>query len=74
MPSVVNVEKGKPVVLSLITNNNYSCTSSFIIPKLGIVKQLPATGVTTIDFTPVETGTMRWTCGMGMFGGTINVI
>lgn len=73
-PNVITVEKGKPVTLSLVTNNNYSCTSSFVIPKLGIIRQLPPTGTTIIEFIPTEPGTIRWTCGMGMFSGTINVI
>lgn len=73
-PNFVTVEKEKPVTMSLVTNNNYSCTSSFIIPKFGIIRQLPPTGTTTVEFTPTELGTIRWTCGMGMFSGTINVI
>jgi uncharacterized protein len=73
-PDSVTVESGKPVKLTFVTNNNYSCSSSFVFPKFGISKQFPATGNTDVEFTPTEKGTFTWTCGMGMYRGTLNVI
>jgi sulfite exporter TauE/SafE len=74
LPSVVTVSRGKKVKMSLVTHDNYSCTSSFVFPKFQISKELPPTGTTVIEFTPTEAGTFRWTCGMGMFSGTMTVI
>lgn len=73
-PNSISVPVGQLTRLNLITNNNYSCTSSFVLSKFGIVRQLPPTGTTAVEFTPTEKGSFRWTCGMGMYSGTLNVI
>lgn len=73
-PQQITVQQGKPVKLNLVTNNTSGCIRSFIIPTLGISKTLPATGSTTIEFTPTQKGQVGFSCSMGMFTGTINVI
>lgn len=70
-----NVLKVKvPVKLTMISNNAQGCVRSFIIPSLGISKILPQNGNTEIEFTPVKTGTLAYSCGMGMYTGAFNVI
>lgn len=73
-PNIVQVKAGTPVKLNLATNGNYACTSIFRIPSLGISKTLPATGTDSVLFTPQNPGQITWTCAMGMYTGTINVI
>lgn len=73
-PESIQVKAGQPVTLNLHTNGNSGCTSVFKMPKLGIKKTLPATGVTPIEFTPNKPDTLVWTCGMGMYTGGIEVI
>jgi uncharacterized protein len=73
-PSKFSVRSGQKVTLNLETNNNYSCTSIFTIPQLGINKQLPTTGNTEISFVPEKPGLLTFSCGMGMYSGTIQVI
>jgi sulfite exporter TauE/SafE len=63
-----------PVTLNLITNNIRSCALAFTIPQYNISKILPVTGTTTIEFTPTRTGLLTYTCSMGMYSGTFNVI
>ncbi len=65
---------GVPVILTLNTNNVYSCARAFTIPDLNISKVLPATGSTIIEFTPEEVGQLIFTCSMGMYSGSFNVI
>lgn len=73
-PSKLAAKSGERLTLNLQTENNYSCTSVFTIPQLGISKQLPVTGDTEISFIPQKPGLLTFSCGMGMFAGTIEVI
>ncbi len=63
-----------PVKLNLITNNVGGCARAFTIPAFNISKVLPTTGTTTIEFTPTKTGLLTYTCSMGMYSGSFNVI
>lgn len=62
-----------PVVLKLVTNNVLSCSRAFTIPSLNISKVLSPTGEETIEFTPTRTGTLIYTCSMGMYRGSFEV-
>jgi sulfite exporter TauE/SafE len=65
---------GVPVKLILITNKTAGCSRAFTIPEYNISKILPATGTETIEFTPTKLGRLTYTCSMGMYSGTFNVI
>ncbi|MBI2103715.1 sulfite exporter TauE/SafE family protein [Candidatus Woesebacteria bacterium] len=68
------LQKGVPVKLSLVTSNVQGCTRGFAIPSLNISKVLPQTGTETIVFTPTRTGTLAFSCNMGMYTGSFNVV
>jgi sulfite exporter TauE/SafE len=65
---------GTPVKLTMVSHNVQSCARSFLIPSLGISKILPQDGNTEIEFTPKKTGILSYSCGMGMYTGSFNVI
>ncbi len=71
---VKKLKVGVPVELSLITNQVRSCAKSFVIPSLGVSKILPETGTEVLTFTPTQTGKLAYTCGMGMYTGSFEVI
>ncbi len=71
---VKKLKVGVPVELSLITNQVRSCAKSFVIPSLGVSKILPETGTEVLAFTPKQTGKLAYTCGMGMYTGSFEVI
>lgn len=73
-PNLVRVKAGIPVQLNLTTVGGYGCTSTFVVPQLGIRKSLPRNGTDTVSFTPQKPGKITWTCSMGMYYGTIEVI
>jgi sulfite exporter TauE/SafE len=73
-PSSINLKKGIPAKIKLITNNIQSCSRSFTIPGLNIQKLLPETGETVIEFTPTESGPLPFSCSMGMYTGRFNII
>lgn len=73
-PNYIKVKKGIPVKLNLTQVGNYSCTSAFVIPSLNISRRLPRGGTDSVEFTPTQTGKINWTCSMGMYYGTIEVV
>lgn len=73
--SDVNTLKvGKPVTLNLSSTGVTSCARAFVIPSLNISKILPSTGTTTLEFTPNRLGQLIYTCSMGMYTGSFNVV
>lgn len=73
-PTKFTVKAGIPVVLTLSTNNAYSCASSFTFKKFKIFEQLQPTGTKTVTFTPKEKGSFTYACSMGMYQGVMEVI
>lgn len=71
-PRTFSVEKGRPVRLIVTSSNPYSCASSMIIPKMSVQKNLTS-GENIIEFTPTESGTIPFSCSMGMYSGSIIV-
>ncbi len=65
---------GVPVKLKVVTNNIYSCARAFTIPSFGISKILPQTGEEIIEFTPTKTGRLAYSCSMGMYTGSFQVV
>jgi sulfite exporter TauE/SafE len=69
-----DLKVGVPVKLTLVTQNTNSCSRAFTIPTLNISKLLPTTGTEIIEFTPAHTGTLVYSCSMGMFTGSFNIV
>ncbi len=73
-PSYIKVKKGLPVTLTLVSDSVYSCALAFRIPSLNISKNLKPTDSEVIEFTPIEIGRIPFSCSMGMYRGTIEVV
>ncbi|MDR1152319.1 MAG: sulfite exporter TauE/SafE family protein [Bifidobacteriaceae bacterium] len=67
------VYAGRPVRWE-ITSKGLSCASSMNLQAMGLGYVSLATGLNVFEFTPTEPGTLVYTCGMGMFPATIEVI
>jgi sulfite exporter TauE/SafE len=72
--NVNTLKVGVPVKLTLITNGVASCARAFTIPDYNLSKILPQTGTETMEFTPTRTGLLTYTCSMGMYSGSFNVV
>lgn len=70
-PSRVAARAGVPTELVFRTKDNQACTRAVVIPTLKIQKVLPATGETVIALGSLSAGTLRFTCSMGMYRGSI---
>lgn len=72
-PNQFIIKKGLPVKWIIDGEDSNSCSSGVSVPKLGITKNL-VHGENTIEFTPQETGKIKFTCTMGMYPGEFTVI
>lgn len=72
-PNHLTIKKDIPVKWLVNSTNPYSCSSYLVVPGLGISKALQA-GANVIEFMPTKVGTIKFTCGMGMYSGYFNVI
>lgn len=65
-PHQFTVKQGIPVEWRIDGTRAEGCAQVITVPKLGITKYLSASGMTTVAFTPTETGTVPFSCTMGM--------
>jgi uncharacterized protein len=74
-PNYLKVQNGSPVHLTIVTKGAINCASSvFKIPDLNISQSLPLNGSSEVDFTPTKPGKLTFTCPLGLYTGTIEVI
>jgi plastocyanin domain-containing protein len=72
--NVNTLKLGVPVKLTLVTNGVAGCSRAFTIPDFNLYKLLPQTGTETMEFTPTKIGLLTYTCSMGMYSGSFNVV
>ena len=67
-PNVFKVKKNMPVKWVIKGEQVTGCTNKIIIPSLDISKNL-SYGENIVEFTPVRSGEIVFSCGMGMVRG-----
>ena len=72
-PNNIRAQAGKPIRLRLVSVDTYACTRAFVIPSLGIHNILPTSGETIVEVPAQSAGQLFFTCGMGMYSGTIQI-
>jgi sulfite exporter TauE/SafE len=72
--NIKQLKIGVPVKLTLITDSAAGCARTFTIPNYNIRKVLPVTGSETVEFTPNKLGNLTYTCSMGMYSGSFNIV
>jgi len=72
-PAVIRVKKDAPVRLTFDRQETSSCSEEIVFPDFGIKKFLPAHQKTIVEFTPHQSGTFDFTCGMSMLRGKLIV-
>jgi len=71
-PNSFVLKKGVPVKWNVNVAKLFSCTNELVTPAYGIDVHLKQ-GLNVIEFTPDKTGTITFTCGMGMLRGSFIV-
>lgn len=65
-PNQFTVVEGVPVEWQIDGGGAAGCGKVLVMPTLGFSKYLAPQGITTITFTPTQTGKIPFNCGMGM--------
>lgn len=73
-PAVVQAKAGLPTRLQLNAAGDLGCAGVFVMPQRNIEKGLTPGRATTIDLGVVSAGSIGFSCGTGMYGGSINVV
>ena len=73
-PKYFKVKVNQPVELILISRNVRSCALSFVFKAFNIRAMLKPTDKQTFTFTPTKTGSYTYSCSMGMYSGTMEVV
>ncbi|MDO8648879.1 MAG: sulfite exporter TauE/SafE family protein [Candidatus Peregrinibacteria bacterium] len=72
-PNAFVVKRGVPVRWIVNATDPNSCAASINFPAFSLSKYL-SPGENIIEFTPLQTGTLRFSCSMGMYPGSFTVI
>ncbi|WP_327432909.1 sulfite exporter TauE/SafE family protein [Streptomyces sp. NBC_01236] len=72
VPTKFTAKAGVPTKLVLRGKDSGGCARAFTIPELGVQEIVKRDGDTPVDLGTRKTGTLRFSCAMGMQTGTIN--
>ena len=72
-PNSFTVTVGIPVRWIINSKDPNTCASSIVSSKLNVRQSLHP-GENIIEFTPKEVGTIKFSCSMGMYTGSFNVV
>ncbi len=72
-PNTFTVQKGRPVKWIIDGKEVFGCQGYLMAPKIDVETVLKK-GENVITFVPQQVGTIGFSCSMGMYNGTINVI
>ncbi len=72
-PNAFTIKKGVKVKWIVTSTDQYTCASSLVSKKLNI-RQALQEGENIVEFTPTETGKIAFSCSMGMYSGSFNVV
>jgi plastocyanin domain-containing protein len=72
-PSSIEVEAGHKLNLVFNRADKNNCGGTVVLPKYKIRKALPVGKDVIVSITPREAGNISFTCGMGMYKGSLVV-
>lgn len=72
-PDALAIHAGLPTTLVVHSDNARGCVRSFEIPDRNVDKILPTRGDTRIDLGVLQPGQLDYSCGMGMYTGTLTI-
>ncbi|HYO65112.1 MAG TPA: cupredoxin domain-containing protein [Archangium sp.] len=72
-PANVKVKAGHTVRLVITRKTDRTCAKEIILDDLGINQPLPLDTPVTLEFTPSESGTLRYACAMDHISGLVTI-
>jgi plastocyanin len=71
VPSKVKAKKGEKVRFVITRNTDSTCAREIVIAEHGINQPLPLGKTVTVEFTPKQSGEIRYACGMNHVAGVV---
>jgi len=72
-PESIEIPLGSPTTIHFLRKDPSSCLEDVVLGDFSIRRPLPLNERVDITITPQRSGTFQFTCGMGMYHGTIIV-
>lgn len=72
-PSEVTAAAGEEVRLVFTRTSDDGCGQQLVFPDMNIRRDLPLDEAVPVDITMPASGTVAFTCGMGMYRGSVVV-
>ncbi len=72
-PTTFKLRRGIPAQITFIRKVSATCGTQVVIPEYDIKRALPLNEPVILEFTPNRSGKFRFSCGMGMFRGSLVV-
>ncbi len=73
-PQNLRVRKGEPVTLTITRTSDATCATDIVIDEYDIKAPLPLREAVSVQFTPKQSGELKYGCAMQkMVGGIIRV-
>lgn len=69
-PDTLHAQAGKALTITFRRTTDRTCGTEVVFPSLDIRKNLPLNQDVAVQVTP-QAGTIAFTCGMGMYRGSI---
>ena len=73
VPNTFTIKKGVKVKWVVTSTDPYTCANSLVSRQLNLRQNL-ISGENIIEFTPTEVGKIAFSCSMGMYSGSFNVV
>ena len=70
-PARLEVAAGRTVKLAFSRPDAQNCGGTVQFPAIGLTKTLPPGQVTLVEFIAPKSGSLAFTCGMGMMRGAL---
>jgi cobalt-zinc-cadmium efflux system membrane fusion protein len=72
-PAKLMLRAGAPARLTFVRSTDKTCGTEVVFPSLNIRRALPLSEPVVIEFTPKNSGEIRFVCGMSMLRGSVVV-
>ncbi len=70
-PMRLEIPEGRPVTLAITRTSEGNCGGRIVFPALGLTHDIPPGGTTLLTLPAQPKGEVHFTCGMGMYRGSI---
>lgn len=72
-PVRVPIPAHRAVTLAFIRSGQPNCGNRVVFPELGLTREVPLGGIALVELPAHSPGELRFTCGMGMYRGSLVV-